>query len=96
VASCSDPVGLLAQFRFGTAGDAEPGHPEWFTLPGPQNVAMELGNKDKRTMAPGQTVPLNALGAGERYDFNVRLRETRDTVRGGAFHRPVRVEVEYF
>lgn len=96
VGSCSDPVGLVAQFRFGTAGDAEPGHPEWFTLPGPQNVAMELGNKDKRTMAPGQTVSLNALGAGERYDFNVRLRETRDTVGGGVFHRPVRVEVEYF
>jgi type 1 fimbria pilin len=88
-------VGLVAQFTFGVAGDAEPGHPGWFTLAGPQNVALELGTKDKRTMSPGTPVPLNALGTGETYDFNVRLRETRATVRGGTFHRPVRVEVEY-
>lgn len=93
--SCSDPVGLVAQFRFGKAGDAEPGNPDWFTLPGPENVAMELGNKDKNTISPGRAVQFNALGTGDRYDFNVRLRETRPTVRGGDFRRPVTVEVEF-
>ncbi|KJV35820.1 hypothetical protein VI08_07530 [Luteibacter yeojuensis] len=95
VGACSDPLGLIATFRFGLEGDAEPGHPEWFTLKGPVNVALELGTKDKRTMAPGREVSMNALGTGERYDFNVRLRETRPTVQGGTFQRPVRVEVEY-
>jgi type 1 fimbria pilin len=95
VASCSDPVGLIAQFRFGAEGDAAPGHADWFSLTGPENVALELADKDMRTMAPGMAVQRNALGEGDRYDFHVRLRETRDTVRGGRFRRPIRVEVEY-
>lgn len=88
-------MGLIAQFRFGREGDAAPGFPEWFSVAGPENVALELGDKDKRTMPPGMAVQRNGLGTGDRYDFHVRLRETRDTVRGGTFRRPVRVEVEY-
>lgn len=93
--SCSDPIGLVAQFRFGREADAAPGHPDWFSVAGPENIALELADRDKRTMAPGMAVQRNALGEGDTYDFHVRLRETRDTVRGGSFRRPVRVEVEY-
>ncbi|MGA7439071.1 MAG: hypothetical protein WBW32_13200 [Luteibacter sp.] len=93
--SCSDPVGLAVRFRFGSAADAEPGHPEWFKLSGPDNVALELGDESKATIAPGRELEKSAVRTGRQYDFNVRLRETRDTVRGGTFRRPITVEVRY-
>ncbi|HEY4090370.1 MAG TPA: hypothetical protein VGN46_02550 [Luteibacter sp.] len=93
--SCSDPVGLAVRFRFGREADAEPGHPGWFSLSGPENVALELGDESKATIAPGHELEKSAVRTGGRYDFNVRLRETRDTVRGGTFRRPITVEVRY-
>ncbi len=95
VKHCSDPVGLIARFTFGGAGDADATHPAWFSLRGPKNVAMELGSKDRQTIAPGVPIEMNALGSGEAYDFNVRLRETKPTVEGGVFSRVIRVQVDY-
>jgi type 1 fimbria pilin len=97
VLACSDPQGLIARMRFGVPGDAEPGHPEWFSLPpgAPPNVALELGGDGKAPMRPGAPIDLPALGTGGRYEFAVRLRETRPSAGAGRFSRPVRVEVEY-
>jgi hypothetical protein len=64
-------------------------------LRGPKNVAMELGTKDRKTIAPGVPIEMNALGSGGAYDFNVRLRETKPTVEGGVFSRVIRVQVDY-
>lgn len=92
---CVDPVGLIARVTFGTRADADTLHADWFSLRGPKNVALELGTKDFKTIAPGVPVEMNALGTGDAYEFHVRLRETRPTVVGGEFSRLVRVQVDY-
>lgn len=93
--SCTDPVGLAVRFRFGNASDQDSTNKEWFSLSGPTNVAMELGDEGKGTIRPGVEFEKGAVRTGGRYDFNVRLRETRPTVRGGSFERRVTVEVRY-
>jgi type 1 fimbria pilin len=95
VADCKDPKGLIAGFTFGVAGDADSVKPELFSLSGPKNVGLELANKDKQNIAPARTIDLPALGSGERFDFFVRMRETRNTVEAGVFTRPVKVDVEF-
>ncbi|UPG90358.1 fimbrial protein [Luteibacter aegosomaticola] len=95
VADCSDPKGMIARFTFGVAGDADSAKPELFSLSGPRNVGLELANKDKQNIAPAKPVDMQALATGERFDFYVRMRETRNTVEAGVFTRPVKVDVEF-
>ncbi|WP_285403902.1 fimbrial protein [Luteibacter sp. ME-Dv--P-043b] len=96
VQECAEPVGLVASFTFGRAADADPTVSELFSLSGPRNVGLELASDDTRTtIRPGVPFLANALGTGRSYDFNVRLRETGPTVRGGAFRRPIVVQVDF-
>ncbi|SEW28428.1 fimbrial protein [Luteibacter sp. 329MFSha] len=95
VQECAEPVGLVAKFTFGTQNDADGDNPDLFRLTGPQNVGLELGNADKKTMRPGEEIRMNALGTGKDYEFYVRLRETKPTVRGGVVKLPVAVLVEF-
>lgn len=96
VQECAEPVGLVASFTFGNPADADPTVRELFSLSGPRNVGLELASDDTRTtIQPGVPFLANALGTGKSYDFNVRLRETGSTVRGGAFRRPIVVQVDF-
>jgi hypothetical protein len=95
VDQCQEPVGLIARFTFGTRADAVVGQPDLFTLDGPSNVGLELGDESKRNVAPGVSSLLNALGNGKAYLFHARLKETQPTVRGGQFSRAVNVLVEF-
>lgn len=96
VEKCAEPVGMIANFTFGTPADADPVVGGLFSLSGPENVGLELANDDKKVLIrPGEPFAANALGTGRSYEFNVRLRETRPTVRGGDFHRPVVVQVDF-
>lgn len=95
VDQCQEPVGLVARFTFGTTADGVIGQPDLFTLDGPTNVGLELGDENKRNVAPGASTLLNALGTGKAYTFHARLRETQPTVRGGSFSRAVNVLVEF-
>jgi type 1 fimbria pilin len=95
VEQCQEPVGLVAQFTFGTKADGVAGQPDLFTLDGPTNVGLELGDEYKRNVSPGVPSRLNALGSGKAYTFHARLRETQATVRGGMFSRAVNVLVEF-
>lgn len=95
VQECEEPVGLIADVTFGVGADADPDDPTLYSLSGPENVGLEIGDEDKNTMEPGKTSSFNGLGTGKDYVFNVRLRETKPTVRGGRFSRPVRVTVNF-
>lgn len=95
VEQCQEPVGLVAKFTFGDPSDAVAGQPDLFTLDGPENVGLELADENEKNIAPGAGTRFNALGNGEIYTFNARLREIRPTVRGGHFSRRVRVLVEF-
>jgi type 1 fimbria pilin len=95
VEHCQEPVGLVARFIFGTKADGVPGQPDLFTLDGPTNVGLELGDENKKNVAPGAQTQANALGTGRAYTFHARLRETQPTVRGGDFSRAVNVLVEF-
>lgn len=95
VEQCQEPVGLVAKFTFGDPSDAVVGQPDLFTLDGPENVGLELGDENEKNIAPGAETRFNALGTGGIYTFNARLREIRPTVRGGRFSRGVRVLVEF-
>jgi type 1 fimbria pilin len=95
VEQCQEPVGLVAQFTFGTKADGVAGQPDLFSLEGPTNVGLELGDEYKRNVSPGVPSRLNALGSGKAYTFHARLRETQATVRGGMFSRAVNVLVEF-
>lgn len=95
VADCEDPKGLIARFTFGVPGDADATRPDLFWLSGLVNVGLELGDDKKQNIAPARPVDLPALATGQRYDFFVRMRETRPTAGAGVFTRPVKVVVEY-
>lgn len=97
MAECKEPVGMIARFTFGTAADVDPVDPTLFSLPadGPENVGLELADADKAAILPGRVWRGNAVAAGKSFEFLARLRETRDTVRGGTFTRPVTVLVEF-
>ena len=95
VDQCQEPVGLVARFTFGTAADGVIGQPDLFSLEGPSNVGLQLADENKRTVAPGVSARLNALGSGKAYLFHARLKETQPTVRGGNFSRAVNVLVEF-
>jgi len=98
VEECLEPVGMIAKFTFGMPSDADADLPEVFSMAGSgsKNVGLELGDEDHRTMEPGKPIQLNALGTGKDFVFAARLRETRPSVEGGgAFVRPVRVQVDF-
>lgn len=96
VQQCQEPVGMIASFTFGTQGDADSAAPDFFSLPGgPRNVALEIGDSRKNTVKPGVQTRLNALGTGEDFVFNVRMRGTNPSVGGGQFRRPVTVLVDF-
>lgn len=98
VENCLEPVGMVAHFTFGTPADADADTPELFSLRGsdaPENVGLEIGDSRRNTIKPGEEVRFNAVGTGEDFVFNVRLRETKPTVRGGRFRRPVTVLVDF-
>ncbi|MDR6937659.1 fimbrial protein [Luteibacter sp. 3190] len=95
VEKCPEPLGMVARFTFGGAGDADADNPDLFRLTGPENVGLELGDANKKTMRPGQLIRMNALGPGEDYEFYARLRETKPTVRGGIVNRDVTVLVDF-
>lgn len=95
VEECKEPAGLVADITFGTPADADPVRPDWFSIRGPSNVALEIGDKDKKTMTPGKAVGFPAVGTGEDFVFNVRMRGTRASIGGGEFSRPVTVLVAF-
>lgn len=98
VKECLEPVGLVAKFVFGSSADADADDPTLFSLSGPdapENVGLEIGDEDLLAMEPGKERRVNAVGTGKDFVFNVRLKETRPTVRGGRFSRPVTVLVEF-
>ncbi|HEY4292567.1 fimbrial protein [Luteibacter sp.] len=96
VQECQEPVGMIASFTFGTAADADSSVPDLFSLRGgPANVALEIGDNRKSTIKPGVPARLNALGTGEDFVFNVRMRGTNPSVGGGQFRRPVTVLVNF-
>jgi type 1 fimbria pilin len=98
VEECQEPVGMVASFTFGTQADADSDNAEVFSLKGtdaPENVGLEIGDGSRKTIRPGEEARFNALGTGEDFVFNVRLRETKPTVRGGRFQRPVTVLVNF-
>lgn len=96
--NCLEPVGMVAHFTFGTPADADADDPALFSIRGalaPENVGLEIGDSRQKTIAPGEEVKFNAVGTGEDFVFNVRLRESKPTVRGGQFRRPVTVTVNF-
>jgi type 1 fimbria pilin len=98
VKECLEPIGLVAKFVFGSSADADAVDPTLFSLSGPEapeNVGLEIGDDDHLAFEPGKERRINAVGTGKDYVFNVRLKETRPTVRGGRFSRPVTVLVEF-
>jgi len=98
VENCLEPVGMVAHFTFGSSADADSDTPELFSLRGndaPENVGLEIGDSRRNTIKPGEEVRFNAVGTGEDFVFNVRLRESKPTVRGGRFRRPVTVLVDF-
>jgi len=99
VLECKEPLGMIAQFTFGNAADADANMPSVFSMAGTgsENVGLELGDKDHKTMEPGELVEMNALAAGEEFLFHARLRETRlSVIGGGTFSRPVKVQVDFY
>ena len=58
-------------------------------------MGLEIGDSRRNTIKPGEEVRFNALATGEDFVFNVRLRESKPTVRGGRFRRPVTVLVDF-
>jgi type 1 fimbria pilin len=94
---CKEPVGLIARFTFGKATDADPDAKQLFKMLGsaPTHVGLEISSEAKRTIEPGKPYETNALATGQDFNFFVRLRETRYSVGGGAFTRPVDVTVEF-
>lgn len=95
VEECLEPIGLVASFVFGGPSDADKDDPQLFSLSGPENVGLELGDPDKKTIEPGKEARFNAVGTGKDFVFNVRLRESKPTVRGGTFNRPITVRVDF-
>jgi len=98
VKECLEPIGLVAKFVFGSSADTDPDDPTVFSLSGPEapeNVGLEIADEDRLTIEPGKERRVNAVATGKDYVFNVRLKETRPTVRGGRFSRPVTVLVEF-
>lgn len=99
VGECLEPVGMVAQFTFGTDADRDPDLPTIFSMAdsGSRNVGLEIGDEDEKTIEPGKPLRLNALGTGKDFVFKARLRETRfAVVGGGTFVRPVKVQVDFF
>jgi type 1 fimbria pilin len=95
---CADPLQLAVDITFGTASDADSDLPEVFSLPdprAPKNVGLEIADADRKTIRPGVPVSFNAVETGKSFPFNVRFRETKDTVRGGVVSRPVTVLVNF-
>jgi type 1 fimbria pilin len=95
VADCKDPKGMIARFVFGQGSDGYGPQKDLFSLSGPANVGLELGNRDKQNIKPGVAIDLPALATGERFDFFARMREANGTVQAGRFTRPVKVDVEF-
>lgn len=98
VKECLEPIGMVASFTFGSGADADADNPQLFSLKGanaPENVGLEVGDADRNTIEPGNPVRFNALATGKDFIFNVRMRETKPTVRGGEFQRPVTVLVDF-
>lgn len=98
VEECAEPVGLVADVTFGTPADADADMPAVFSLPdprAPKNVGLEIADGDRKTIRPGVVASFNAVGSGKDFPFNVRFRETKDTVRGGVVSRPVTVLVNF-
>lgn len=97
VKECKEPAGQIAQFIFGTPADADTNAPQLFRMLGsaPAHVSLEIADETKRTIEPGKPYQANALATGEDFDFYVRLRESRYSVGGGAFTRPVTIRVDF-
>ncbi|NID16413.1 fimbrial protein [Luteibacter yeojuensis] len=96
VQECLEPVGMIASFTFGAPSDADPDAAQLFSIPrGPQNVALEIADTRKNTIRPGVPVDFNALGTGEDFVFNARMRGTKQPVGAGEFSRPVTVLVDF-
>jgi hypothetical protein len=97
VKECKEPAGQIAQFIFGTPADADANAPQLFRMLGsaPAHVGLEIADETKRTIEPGKPYQVNALPTGEDFDFFVRLRESRYSVGGGAFTRPVTIRVDF-
>jgi hypothetical protein len=56
---------------------------------------LQIANEARRSIEPGKSYDANALATGESFQFNVRLRESRYSVGGGTFTRPVTVRVDF-
>jgi type 1 fimbria pilin len=97
VSECKEPVGLVARFTFGSTGDADEFASDLFSMPagGPTHVGLQIANEARRSIEPGKSYDANALATGESFQFNVRLRESRYSVGGGTFTRPVTVRVDF-
>jgi len=97
VSECKDPIGLVAQFTFGSTTDADPLAKDLFRMfsGGPTHVGLEIANEAKRTITPGRPYEANALATDENFEFYVRLRESVPNVGGGAFVRPVTIRVDF-
>jgi len=97
VGECKDPIGLVAQFTFGSTNDADPLAKDLFRMfsGGPTHVGLEIANEAKRTITPGRPYEANALATDENFEFYVRLRESVPNVGGGAFVRPVTIRVDF-
>jgi len=97
VGECKDPIGLVAQFTFGSTTDADPLAKDLFRMfsGGPTHVGLEIANEAKRTITPGRPYEANALATDENFEFYVRLRESVPHVGGGAFVRPVTIRVDF-
>jgi len=99
VLECKEPLGMIAQFTFGTPSDADADLPSVFSMKdsGSKNVGIEIADKHEKTIRPGELFETNALASGEFFQFNARLRETRPSViGGGAFLRPVTVQIDFY
>lgn len=94
---CREPIGQIAQFTFGTPADADANAPQLFSMRNnvPAHVGLEIADEAKHTIEPGKPYRTNALATGEDFDFYVRLRESRYSVGGGAFTRPVTIRVDF-
>jgi type 1 fimbria pilin len=95
VAECQEPDGLIASFTFGTPSDADPDARQLFSLPTLRGVALEIGDDRKNTVRPGEVAQFNAVGTGEHFIFNARMKATVGSMTGGEFSRPVAVTVNF-